>query len=395
MQFFSKKLVSIILCAWLGMVIVACSQSTTDKEAKSTSDTIVIKPLSTVTNLYFTGTIEPIRMTNVVSPVTGIVAAKYFAYGQQIKKGQKLVIISSTMLETDFQDAITAYLKAKHAQESAKKKLSANKQLLKLGFIPQNEYDQSETTFEDSNIELLRANTKLFDLIKKRQLGIATEIEKLTIHAIKAVTATLQRKFNQQTITAPSSGIALFPQQASGAADDAGGETQISVGSEIKNAGQVIVSIGDFSGIALRIKINEIDINRIKPGLKVAISGDAFPGITLQGYIASVDVQAKASQSGGLPEFVAMIKVAKLTKKQQQIIKVGMSAKAQVSLVHKAIISIPITAVIIKGNRSYVRVKNSKTGNIVEVPVTTGQTSQSKVEITQGLQAGDVVVIGN
>src|SRR3989344_3806694 len=43
----------------------------------------------------------------------------------------------------------------------------------------------------------------------------------------------------------------------------------------------------------------EVNINRIKPGARVTVTGIAFPGVTLQGEVSSVASQAQSASEGG------------------------------------------------------------------------------------------------
>jgi len=377
-----------LLLVILSFAMVGCGSDNAKKKQAPT--TITIKPEQIVTNLYFTATVNPIKVTNVVSPVTGIIAEKDFEYGQQIKKGQKLVVVASEALETEFAEALSGYLKAKQDEGTSKRRFTEDSDLYKIGVISRNQFEQSQSEYDNANLTLYNAREKLFDLIRKRKLGIESEVKLLDIHDIKAVSATLGKEFNKQVITSPANGIALFPQGSSASDTD----TQVNVGAEVKNAGQVITAIGDFSGIALQIKVNEVNINQIHQGQKVVITGTAFPNISLNGYVDSIDAQAKTSGSS-MPEFNVTIKVPELTPEAKKIIKVGMTSKVKISITHKETTTLPINAVIIKDGESYVKMKDPQTGKVKEIPVKTGETFQNKVQILGGLKPGDVVVIGH
>ena len=72
-----------------------------------------------------------------------------------------------------------------------------------------------------------------------------------------------------------------------------------------------------------------------------------------------------------------------------------MNADVSITIRHKAQIQIPLNAVARKNGITTVKVKDKTSGQIKDVTVTTGQTTQDSVVITSGLKSGDQVVIPN
>ena len=159
---------------------------------------------------------------------------------------------------------------------------------------------------------------------------------------------------------------------------------------ELVKQGDLLALIGDVSGLTIHINVNEFNVNQLKVGQKVSVTGTAFPQFTLDGKIASVDRQGQVSQ-GSVSLFPVEVIVPNLTAEQQAVIHMGMSAKVEIMISTEPVISVPIAAVFEKNGISYVKMKkNFKTE---DVQVKTGQTTENSVVIETNVKPGDKLVI--
>ena len=123
------------------------------------------------------------------------------------------------------------------------------------------------------------------------------------------------------------------------------------------------------------------------------MSGVAFPELQLEGEVVHIDSQASSSQSIGLPLFPVSIHIKKLTKREKDIIKVGMSAKIKLSISIPGMLEVPINAVYLKDDAAHVQ--KYVEGEKVETRIITGRTSEKAVEIISGIKEGDEIVISD
>ena len=341
--------------------------------------------------LFFSGDIAPLNVYNVTSPIAGTMNNLGFHYGQRIRKGQFLVEINSNKSEKDYRQALTDYLKAKDTFNTSKTKFASQQSLYKDGLIPRNEFEGSRSQLENDQLAYRQAVYTLehnIDKItdnQKQQQKLISSLINLSL-GDKSVDNALSLQFSKLKLYAKRSGIALFPSKASG--EESG--SKVHQGSDVKS-GAVLVAIGDLSGLSVAISVNEIDVNKIKPGQKVIVTGVAFPKTTLHGYVQSVDAQAKSDMSGsGLPVFSVKVIVPKLTKAQRDVIHVGMTAQVTLEIATPKQIMVPISAIKQTDHGSYVTV--IRKGEKKTISVITGQTTLTKVAVTQGLQPGDRIV---
>ncbi len=374
----------VFISSLLIMLAAASSFAAADKSVNNYK-TILIQAKPFNTTLYFHGIVKPMNITSVVAPVDGVVVKMSFQYGQKVKKGQPLIELSSNKLQEDYQSALTNYLKAKEDYNTTVSKYKAEQALWKLQIIPQDELVSAKSSLDSSHISYLQATYALEAQLKKSP-NISASVKELRLSEFNRVDKALQVHYNNLEINADGSGVALPPSKSG---TDSQAET-ITVGSSVK-LGQMITKIGDLDGVSLEINVDEVDINQIKLKQKVVITGVGFPGITLNGYIDSIDAQASESGgSGGLPTFPVKLIVPKLTDNERKVIRVGMTAKVELQIGQPEKIVVPLGAVYRKNGDAFVNVLVN--GQAQPRAVTTGQTTVSSVEILSGLTNGDKVI---
>lgn len=340
--------------------------------------------------LYFSGTIGPVKVMTVNSSIDGTVIKKNFDYGTNIDKGQLLLVIKSAQLAEEYQTSLTTYLKAKKDYLNNLTQMRGTDYLKSLGIISENEYITTQSTNYDLELSYNQAARKLQQTLEKMGTSVGNIME-LHIEQAAAVHKALAQPADLLNVIAPTSGIALMPSKSSGGSDDSSGST-LTVGNQVKT-GQVLLGIGDSTGFAFLIKVNEININNIKVGQTATITSDAFPNITLKGKVEYIVQQAVPGESGGTPTFPVNIIVSHLTPEQRKIIHMGMSAKVALQVESKPAIRVPISAVVMDQGVATVKVLDEKRNKILTVPVVTGATTLDSVEIQQGLKPGEKVIV--
>ena len=389
---------NIFLLALLCLVALlsGCKGGNQTKEQQKKVQIVTAKMETPVTKLFFNGSIQPISKLSVVSPVDGRIAELKFTYGRDVKKGQELSSISSTQLADKYRKAVTDYLQKKDTYANGIESYQGSEALYRAGVVSKEAYLTAKNQYENNVLSFFQAKFELEKLLKKVNID-PTEIEKLTIGKTKAVNKILRRRFSHIVVNSPGSGVALFPtpDQTTGTGDEKQSGKLI-VGSQVKT-GQLMLTIGDLSGLSVQVKVSEINVNRIKPGMSVIVTGDAFPDIKLKGKVMAVASQADPDQSGGgagsLSMFNISIKIAKITVKQRKVIHVGMTAKIEIDIKKSPRIMLPIKAVIRKKGQNTVTVVGAL-GARKSVIVQVGETTpDGKIAILKGLKSGDKVVV--
>jgi hypothetical protein len=82
------------------------------------------------------------------------------------------------------------------------------------------------------------------------------------------------------TINAPQDGMIVYKRDRLG--------NKIKTGTILNPFDPVVATLPDLTSILSKVYVSEIDINKIKPGLPVRITVDAYQGRTYTGYISSI-----------------------------------------------------------------------------------------------------------
>jgi HlyD family secretion protein len=193
--------------------------------------------------------------------------------------------------------------------------------------------------------------------------------------------------------------------------------------------GSTIMTIADMSVVTAEVKVDETDIVNIQMGQPAEVTIDALPGKIFKGHVTLVGDQAllrstgvATSQSTTGTEEAKDFKVVVTLDNPSDELRPGLSTTAKITTAHKNdVLSLPIQALTMhdpnddkpktsggvqaadstpaaKSNpvQGVYVVEKDKSGKLRAkfVPVTTGITGATDIEVTSGLNAGDEVVTG-
>jgi membrane fusion protein (multidrug efflux system) len=160
------------------------------------------------------------------------------------------------------------------------------------------------------------------------------------------------------------------------------GIRQVSVGDYVKE-GQDLVTLEDISSLKVDFRLPEAMLTDLKRGQAVEVASDAMAN---RNYVATLDaIDPLVDQNGR-----AVILRARLKNTDGQL-RPGMFVRTRLILAERAdALIVPEEALMPSGIDQYVY--KVVDGKATRVQVKTGLRRGSQVEITAGLQAGDVVV---
>jgi hypothetical protein len=158
--------------------------------------------------------------------------------------------------------------------------------------------------------------------------------------------------------------------------------------------GQLIGSIAKSGGLAVAIKLDEADANRVRDGQAVTVTGPGFGAVMLTGKIANVAGEAIPAEGGqGGSTFAATAQLDPLSPAQVQNIRIGMTANVTIATYQTpAAIVVPPQAIQGADPAATVMVRDPKTRQKHLVPVVIGAIAPDGAEIRSGLKAGDEVI---
>lgn len=380
------------------------------------SRAITVEPQSLVTRLTVVGTIEPGGTVNVVAPFDGTVREKHFEYGGRVERGERLLVMDTFDLEMRVREAQATFLKAERsagdlrnwegspdvlrarramtaAEQSladAQRRARETKVLLDRGIVPRVEYESAQQQARSQDLALATARQDL-DNTLRRAGDDARRIAELELENARGRLEDLKGQLAAATVPAPVTGLVLRPSQAPKAGSQEPAQ-RVEDGSRTSR-GQTLLSIADLEALTVVARIDEIDVNRVREGQGVAVTGDAFED-TLKGRIASVAAQATKEGGSRVATFDIRVRLDPMTDEQRRRVRVGMSAKLSAEVyANPAAIVVPPQAVLGTPAAPRVMVRDPATGAIQEVAVIIGDTTEDGIEIRSGLSPSDTVVL--
>jgi HlyD family secretion protein len=395
---------------------------------------IVRQDLATVVS--GTGQIKPKTYVNVGATSFGRITHFNVKEGDLVKKGQVVATIESVQQEASVsgqQAAIAAaktdissYIAAEKTGEANVEKAKADleqkrldweraQSLYKDGILAKQDYDAKKAAYDLSVASLAQA------IAQFNQAKAQTESQRGHLQTQVATLRANQDLLNKTIAIAPFDGIVTnMPLRE--------GETVV-VG--IQNAlGSTLMTLADMSVITAEVKVDETDIVNIQLGQTADVTVDALPGKVFKGHVTLVGDQAilrstgiATSQSTTGTEEAKDFKVVVTLDTPSSDLRPGLSTTAKITTAHKTnALSLPIQALTMhdpatdnpKGAGSVkaasgsskpaaksvpiqgVYVIQNEKGKLRAkfVPVTTGITGATDIEVLSGLNEGQEIVTG-
>lgn len=391
-----------------------------------------------------TGQIKPLTYVNIGATAFGRITHLYVKEGDRVKKGDTLARVESVQPEstvTAQQAAISSSRTDIASYLAAEKTAQAN-------------ITQAEADLEQKQLDYNRAKA-LYDqqLIAKQDFDAkqaAYDVSKATLLQRQAAFAQAQAQTSSarghldQAVASQRANYDSLDKTISRAPFDGlvtnvpvrEGETVV-VG--IQNAGgSTIMTLADMSVITAEVKVDETDIVNVALGQPSDVSVDALPGRVFKGHVTEVGDQALLRTTGlsttqsttGTEEakdFKVVVTLDNIPENHLDDLRPGLSTTARITVADKPnTLTIPIQALVQRDpeNERALFANHGKTPtsntvqasgprpkvNVVQgiyllindhgklranfVPVTTGVTGATDIQVLGGLKDGDELVTG-
>ncbi|MGC5019818.1 efflux RND transporter periplasmic adaptor subunit [Micromonospora sp. DT47] len=183
---------------------------------------------------------------------------------------------------------------------------------------------------------------------------------------------------------------ALSPSRAG---PPSGVDDAIGVGGRV-TAGAPVLTIVDTSALGLAAEVDETDVLLVRPGLTATVELDAVTGATYEATVRSVDVLPTSSARGGVSYRVRLgLGAGKLREGEPAPTpRPGMNAIVHLRVREAAdAVTVPASAVFSADGRDAIWVVRD--GKADRAAVTVGVQGPDLVQIIDGVQAGDRVVV--
>jgi len=286
----------------------------------------------------------------------GQIVAEPIEEGQHVRVGDLLAQIDDRDYQAQLRQAAAARDLSEANLRLALARAERARQLIRTGVISKDEYDTTISAAQVAQAALTRDTA-------------AVEYANFLV--------------NQCRITSPIAGIVLQKYRELGDTINFGGQIQAGGGATD------IAQLADTDDMRAEVDINEADLAKVSLGSHAIVVPDAYADRRFEASL--VKVYPKADRQKGT------VKVeVQLNKPDLQIIKPEMSVKVsflenQAQATREPRITVPKGAVRSEEGETYVW--TVREGIVQRVGIVRGQETETGIEIKQGLNDGDVVVV--
>lgn len=230
----------------------------------------------------------------------------------------------------------------------------------------QAQLDAARARLDEHNRELARLNKLLKDkAASRRERDERLTLKRITENEIKQIEA----RIDDLTLRAPFDGVL--------------GVRRLSAGALVQ-PGQLITTIDDTNPIKLDFSIPSVYLSGLKPGIPIIAHSDALPERVFNGKVSTINSR--------IDPVTRTVLVRAILDNDDGAIRPGLLM--QVTLLedeHDAVM-VPEESIVQRADKHFVFVvKNDSTAEKRQVTIRVRQ--PGKVEITQGLQPGETIVV--
>ena len=385
------------------------------------------------------GEIKPKTYVNIGANAFGKITKLYVKEGDRVRKGQLLAQLENVQSAADVNatqasldvagtDAVAADAgmrtamadlnRAKSDAERTKLDWDRAQGLYQEALIARSEYDNRKNAWEAAQAGLAQAQARLAQM--KAQKDSADRRSSQSRANLTRVSDVLRKT----TYAAPFDGmITNLPVRE--------GETVV-IG--IQNSpGSTLMSIADMSVITAEVKVDETDIVNVKLGQPAEVTIDAIPKKNFKGVVTEIGNNAivrstglATSQQTSASQEAKDFKVVVTLQEPPENLRPGLSATAKITTaVRNNVLTIPIQALTVRV-QAELQPENDRKGSVEAaapqneaakakdrekeeiqgvfvirnrkaefMPVDTGITGTTDIEVLKGLKDGDEIVTGS
>ena len=384
------------------------------------------------------GEIRPNNYTNVVGQGIGIITSIDVHEGDYVKKGDVLLHVDNVQPAADVKAQQAGIDSGKAAVEAAGANYNAaaatvlqrqadltkaqadwtrEQALFQSQLVSKADYDATHAAYESAVGALAAAKAQV------TQMAAARDQAQSNLEQAQAALVRTTDILHKTTYFAPISGLVSY--------------IAVRVGENVvpgiqNSQGSFLLTLSDMSVVTAEVKVDETDITNVHNGQPAEVTIDAIPDKTFTGKVTAVGDEAILRSTGD----ASMTQTTTNTQEARDFkvvvtlttpppnLRPGLSVTAKIQTAAKRnALSIPIQALAMRSQKDLAGKRNSDSsitlaasnsdanspsskadiqgvfvvrGNKVEfVPVETGISGVTDIEITKGLKPGDQIVIGS
>ena len=319
------------------LVLAACGKEVQTEEENAIAvevDKAVVTDMEAA--MVLSGTLTAKEDVSIIPKVSGTIAKVYVSVGDKVSKGQTLVALDKSDLQTQLAQAQASYNTAKSAYNEASTNLQRMQNLYNEGAISLQQLESARGAVERSGLDSAAAAVQM-----------------------------VRDQMNNMTIPSPINGVVAAVNAQAG---------------EMAGQQMPIVQVVNMNTVEVKTAVTEANINKISANKTVPVTVASAGNTVFNGKVESIAPAADA-QTMTYPVVVTI-------PNAEHVLKPGMFAEIKLSTQKKAgVIAIPKVA--ISGIDVVYVVRDNKA---TAVNIEKGIENDSFVEVLSGIAEGDVVV---
>ena len=206
-----------------------------------------------------TGTLSAVNSVDVGAQVSGIIDKLYVDFNSEVKAGQVLVVLDTTIVAAQAFDARAGLRRSRAQLDQAEAEYKRNEPLFENGYLSATEFTSIKTSYDAAVASYQSSEAAL-----KRAL----------------------KNLEYTTITSPINGTVIQRNV------DAGQTIQASF-----QAPTLFIIASDMKSMQIEVNVDESDIGLIKEGMRVNFTVQAYPDDTFTGNVRQVRLQPTMLQN--------------------------------------------------------------------------------------------------
>src|SRR5215510_2023410 len=385
----------------VGAGIVLYSVNQANKGVTTVQTAKVAKQDTLVSLVTASGEIKPTTYTNVQAQGFGRITEILVKEGDQIQKGDRLLLQESIQANADVQAqsaalnssesgilAADASYKAAQADlllqkanlEKAKLDYERGQGLYKDGLIPKQDFDQRKTSYDAAVAGVESSNAKV------QQIKAQLEQSRAQLNQTKAVLTRTRDVLNKTTYVSPINGIVSYLPVRLG--------EYVVPGIQNSN-GSFLMTLSDMSVVTAEVKVDETDIVNVRMGQEADVTIDAVPGKTFHGKVTEIGSQAvlrtsglATTQSQTSTQEAKDFKVVVTLDSPPENLRPGLSTTAKIRTAEKKnVVAIPIQALAVRSRKDleeaakHQKDQKGSSGSALAAPAPTAPSDSKKDEV--------------
>ncbi len=304
------------------------------------------------------GKIDPKLEISVKSKIGGIVKKIYVDIGEKVKVGDPLFDIGPDPTPIEFAEAKRDVEIKQVAFDNASREFDRVKSLREKNLVSPQDFDSKQAQFDQASLVLQLAQEKLSLIDSGKSTVADREVSNI--------------------IRSPISGTVLSRLVEEG--DPVVPLTSYQAGTDM-------MTLAKMDDLVFKGNVDEIDVGKLHEGMPAEIEIGAISGQKFGGKLTKISPKAHKEEGSTLFEVEITI-----DSSGSQFLRAGYSANADIVITKKEnILLIPERLIKTKDSASYVEIQD--TNKVVSTrDIQTGLSDGIKIEITDGLKEGELVV---